>query len=112
MAKKKASFDVNSTLDSIIGSGGAVRPTPTLVEETGLEPAPAPAPAEVVTPEIPDNKAIKVHKSYYLTEDIVKAVALKSALSGMDKSEIVRAALQVYLQTELTFLQNDPQVIK
>lgn len=36
-------------------------------------------------------------KSYYLTEELFNAVNLKAALTGMDKSAIVREALTLYL---------------
>ncbi len=39
--------------------------------------------------------------SYYLSDDLIKAIALKSALESKDKSEIVREALTLYLQEEL-----------
>lgn len=39
--------------------------------------------------------------SYYLSEKLIKSLALKSALEGKDKSEIVREALTLYLQDEL-----------
>jgi hypothetical protein len=103
MAKKKGNFDVNSTLESIIGAGVSPR-----TEESAAEVAEAtaePTKNPTALPQTEDSKAIKIHKSYYLTEEIVKAVALKSALSGMDKSEIVRAALTAYLQPEIDFLQ-------
>lgn len=39
--------------------------------------------------------------SYYLSNELIKSIALKSALEGKDKSEIVREALTLYLQDEL-----------
>ncbi len=39
--------------------------------------------------------------SYYLSDELIMAIALKSALESKDKSEIVREALTVYLQEEL-----------
>ncbi len=42
-----------------------------------------------------------IQRSYYLTPELVKAVAFKSAKTGMDKSEVVRTALEAYCSEEL-----------
>lgn len=39
--------------------------------------------------------------SYYLSDKLIKGLALKAALESKDKSEIVREALTLYLQEEL-----------
>ena len=39
--------------------------------------------------------------SYYLSDELIKAIALKGAIEERDKSEIVRDALTLYLQEEL-----------
>lgn len=43
--------------------------------------------------------------SYYLSEDLVKAIALKSAYFGVNKSQVVRDALSAFLVNELTKLK-------
>lgn len=39
--------------------------------------------------------------SYYLSDELIMALGIKSALESRDKSELVREALTVYLQEEL-----------
>lgn len=39
--------------------------------------------------------------SYYITEDMIKAIAIRAAYSGQDKSAVVRKALEEYLAKEL-----------
>jgi hypothetical protein len=43
--------------------------------------------------------------SYYLSEDLIKAIALKAAYSGSDKSQVVREALMAFLADELDDLK-------
>ena len=43
--------------------------------------------------------------SYYLSEDLVKAIALKSAYFGVNKSQVVRDALSAFLVNELAKLK-------
>lgn len=45
----------------------------------------------------PDNL---IRKTYYLTDLLVKAIALKAAHEDVDKSEIVRNALEGYIEKE------------
>lgn len=37
-------------------------------------------------------------QTYYIEPDMIKAIGLKSVLEGRDKSDIVRAALEQYLE--------------
>ena len=55
--------------------------------------------AENTTSEVPkqDEGALKA-RSYYLTERLYKAVNLKAAFTGVDKSTVVRDSLALYLQ--------------
>lgn len=46
-------------------------------------------------------------KAYYITDDIYKAVNLKAAKTGKDKSAIVRDALSIYLKDILKELENE-----
>jgi hypothetical protein len=43
--------------------------------------------------------------SYYLSDDLIKAIALKAAYSGSDKSQVVRDALMTFLADELDDLK-------
>ena len=43
--------------------------------------------------------------SYYLSEDLIKAIALKSAYFGVNKSQVVRDALSLFLVNELAKLK-------
>ena len=43
--------------------------------------------------------------SYYLSDDLIKAIALKAAYSGSDKSQVVRDALVAFLADELDDLK-------
>ncbi|MBZ9688483.1 hypothetical protein G9F72_019315 [Clostridium estertheticum] len=45
-----------------------------------------------------ENKGNLKARSYYLTEELYKAIGLKSALTGADKSTVVRLALTEYLK--------------
>lgn len=56
------------------------------------------------TPQKDDKEAL-IPKSYYITETLTKAIALKSAYSGVNKSRIVRDALKAYLSNELSKLE-------
>ena len=52
------------------------------------------------TSNIVNNKTYKQdykRQTYFLTEDIIQALAFKSVFDKMDKSEIVRAALKQYI---------------
>ncbi len=44
-----------------------------------------------------DKKLIYTRKTYHLSEEIVKALALMSAFEGREKSEIVRESLKEYI---------------
>lgn len=46
-------------------------------------------------------------KAYYITDDIYKAVNLKAAKTGKDKSAIVRDALSIYLKDILKELEDE-----
>lgn len=48
-----------------------------------------------------DDKEKLKQKSYYLSDDQIKALALEAAISGKDKSEIVREALEERLAERL-----------
>jgi len=48
-----------------------------------------------------EEKEKLTQKSYYLSDDQIKALALESAISGKDKSEIVREALEERLAERL-----------
>ena len=52
-----------------------------------------------------DTKSGYKQMSYYLSEDIIKAIALKAAYSGSDKSQVVRDALMAFLANELDDLK-------
>lgn len=45
-------------------------------------------------------------RSYYLTDELIKALALESALTGKDKSEIVREALEHRLAERMKEYKN------
>lgn len=42
-----------------------------------------------------------IKRNYYLPEDIIKAINLKSAEEGISKNELVQDALRVYLKDYL-----------
>ncbi|MEE1504075.1 MAG: CopG family transcriptional regulator [Acutalibacteraceae bacterium] len=42
-----------------------------------------------------------IKRNYYLPEDIIKAINLKSAEEGISKNELVQEALRVYLKDYL-----------
>jgi hypothetical protein len=44
------------------------------------------------------DKEVYKPKSYYLSDRLYKAVGLQAALTGLDKSAIVRSALTIYLK--------------
>lgn len=46
--------------------------------------------------EIKDNEKL-VQRSYYLTNRLLKAITIKTAEGELDKSGVVRAALELYL---------------
>lgn len=39
-------------------------------------------------------------QTYFLTDDLIQAIAFKSVFDKMDKSEIVREALKQYIETK------------
>lgn len=43
--------------------------------------------------------------SYYITEKMIKAIAIRSAYTSQDKSKVVRDALEQYLAKELHQLE-------
>jgi hypothetical protein len=47
------------------------------------------------------DKEVYKPKSYYLSDRLYKAVGIKAALTGVDKSQIVRIALTIYLKDVL-----------
>lgn len=64
----------------------------------------------VVENEQPKKPAEQVkfkQKAYYITDDIYKAVNLKAAKTGKDKSEVVRDALSKYLKDILQEIENE-----
>jgi hypothetical protein len=47
---------------------------------------------------VKDNESyMYLHRAYYLTEEIVKAITIKTAEGELDKSGVVREALEIYL---------------
>lgn len=44
-------------------------------------------------------------KTYFLTDELIKAIALKSAHDDMDKSEIVREALKSYIEDKYFYMK-------
>jgi len=49
-----------------------------------------------------DNKKVEpeeklIQRSYYLTEELLKAITIKTAEGDFDKSGVVREALKIYL---------------
>ncbi len=44
------------------------------------------------------NKQEYKRQTYFLTEDLIQAIAFKSVFDKMDKSEIVREALRAYIE--------------
>ena len=52
-----------------------------------------------------DDKEAFIPKNYYLTETLTKAIALKAAYTGVNKSQVVRDALKAYLSNELNKLK-------
>ncbi|AWI06750.1 hypothetical protein [Clostridium drakei] len=58
--------------------------------------------------EVKEKEVFKA-KSYYLSEALYKAVGLKAALIGVDKSAVVREALNIYLKD---ILENLEQLMK
>jgi hypothetical protein len=44
------------------------------------------------------DKEVYKPKSYYLSDRLYKAVGLQAALTGLDKSAIVRSSLTIYLK--------------
>lgn len=55
-----------------------------------------------------DKQSVKYkQKAYYITDDIYKAVNLKAAKTGKDKSAIVREALSIYLKDILEELEEE-----
>lgn len=61
------------------------------------------ATVENKTSNIVNNKTKKQEykrQTYFLTEDIIQALAFKSVFDKMDKSEIVREALKQYIDSK------------
>lgn len=99
--KRNKRVDPNAAFAAIVGTGGAGE---------GAEPTP-PGPAEVAPPiagrpDLPAASAIPVNasgpekklvqKGYYLTDEQVRQLGLHAVMTGMDRSSIVRAALDEY----------------
>ncbi len=51
-----------------------------------------------------DTKEELKQMSYYLSENLTKAIALRAAYSGVNKSQVVRDALSAFLASELAKL--------
>lgn len=67
--------------------------------------APSPKEHALVDNSKSDTKEELKQMSYYLSEDLIKAIALKSAYFGVNKSQVVRDALSVFLANELNKLK-------
>lgn len=52
-------------------------------------------------------KEDKVYKqrSYYLPDELIRAITIKTAESELDKSEVVREALELYLADILEYMR-------
>lgn len=57
-----------------------------------------------------DKEEVLKRQTYYLTKELIRALALMSAYKDIDKSEIVREALKEYIPE--TFLAEARKVIK
>lgn len=50
--------------------------------------------------------AVLVQRTYYITNDLVKAITIKTAEGELDKSGVVREALKAYLSEILETINN------
>ncbi|NLD49123.1 MAG: hypothetical protein GX660_18340 [Clostridiaceae bacterium] len=84
MANKK--FDPNAAFKNIVGAGNE--------NEDKQEQKAQPPKSSKVEPE--DGEKFK-QRSYYLTDELLKAITIKTAETNLDKSGVVREALEMYL---------------
>lgn len=82
--KDKINQEKNNT-DALYGSA------PITLNTNPSESAPTTTPSSTKTAAI--NNPQLVRKTYYYTQDLIKAISVVSALEGKDKSELVREIL-------------------
>lgn len=84
MAKKVEHFDAKTAVDNIVGANAQ-----TSNDKVGK-----------VNDMKKEVKTLK-QKSYYLTDELIRALAIKAGMANKDKSEVVREALEEHLKNEI-----------
>ncbi len=108
--KRTKRIDPNAAFNAIVGIApkeeigeGTPAETTALAAAPPAEPIQAasavPAAAAAAEPEAPPAKKL-VQKGYYLTEEQVRQLGITAVMKGVDRSSIVRDALDLYFQAE------------
>ena len=106
--KRTQRIDPNAAFNAIVGISPEPQETPVLKSGEGEGGMPAPAQNKVEpaqenrggesAPAAPAKKLVQ--KGYYLTEEQVKQLGITAVMKGVDRSSIVRDALDLYFEAQ------------